>query len=186
MLPSRTITFYKRNKKIIDKDIDNLWNIFELALSYSKNPSDENIKMNFIREFDRAINHIPIDWKISMMLFSMMPETFITLDSDSLKLLSTHEAFEDDFKKEVGSLEDMPYGDVYLRICQTCMDSIKKFGDFKNFAEFSHAVQNTDDNENVIRDEFFESGIGDYDIDITHYWLFSLDDEGWNNCLKDE
>lgn len=186
VLPSKTITFYNRNKKINKQDMDNLWDVLELALVYSRNPDDENIKIDFIRAFDRAINQPSIDWKLSMMLFSMMPKTFMKLDTRSRKLLSTYEAFSDDFKNEIDSLREMPYGNDYLRICQRCNGFLKKEGKFKNFAEFSHgAYKNDEDNEDEIDDEIFESGIGDYDINITHYWLFSIDEECWESCLKD-
>lgn len=184
VLDNRTATFYDR-KNIIYEDIENLWQVFDFALRYSKNTDDEINRNRFIMFYDKAIKQPNINWKLSMMLFCMMPDTFINLDIHTRELLSTNEIFSEDFRNKMDSLRRAPDGEEYLEICQVCRNAISKMDNFNNFAELSHGAY-IENKPYEIDEEDLEKGIGDEDVNISHYWLFSLDEDEWNYCLNED
>ncbi|MBO4639548.1 MAG: AAA family ATPase [Treponema sp.] len=66
-----------------EKDIDNLWKIFEKALSFNPNNTDEIAALYTKCQEQKGIN-----WNLSMGLFWIRPNTFIPLDANTRNCLS--------------------------------------------------------------------------------------------------
>lgn len=168
---------YRRGKY----DIDNLWDLFELALNFSEDNRDE-----FINLFDVILSQNGIRWNITMGLNWIRPFTFINLDSNNRDLLSSDEIFSEEFKNEIKSLKEPPSGEKYLQICDECKSAIDKTEKYSNFPELSHAAYLLKLNEN---DNESDEGIGDGDVKTTSYWLISAGygskwwDEFYNNGI---
>ncbi len=158
-------TFYYFNKDRDEHDIDNLWNLFEIALDYS----DDN-KLNFIENYDKVITQKGIRWNITMGLNWIRPFDFINLDSNNRTLLSHEEIFSKEFRDEIKSLRSPPSGEEYLKICRYCNDMINKTGKYECLPALSHSayINNLKNNE-----ESSDDGIGDGDVKNIRYWLIS-------------
>ena len=159
-------TFYWFTGQRGEDDIDNLWNLYELAIN-------ESIGDEFIELYNKVLTQNGIRWNITMGLNWIKPFTFINLDSNNRELLSTSEIFSSEFKDKIKSLKSPPDGEEYLKICEEAKNALKN-SQFKNFPELSHSAyliskENPDEPED---------GIGDSDVKTTHYWLISAGFKG--------
>lgn len=81
VLNNLNATFYYFNDARGENDIDDLWNLFESAMIYSKNPSEDN-KDIVCKHFDLVINKKGnANSKITMGLYWISPNAFLNLDS---------------------------------------------------------------------------------------------------------
>ena len=158
-------TFYGFEYHRGEYDIDNLWDLFNLAVNFSDDNREE-----FISVFDQILSQRGIKWNITMALNWIRPFTFINLDSNNRDLLSSDEIFSEEFKNEIKSLKEPPSGEKYLLICEECKSGIEKTEKYSNFPEFSHVAYLSMLNEN---DDGSDEGIGDNDVNTTSYWLIS-------------
>ena len=158
-------TFYGFEYRRGENDIDNLWDLFELALKFSEDNREE-----FIELYNQILSQRGIKWNITMALNWIRPFKFINLDSNNRDLLSSDEIFSEEFKNEIKSLKEPPSGEKYLQICDECKSSIDKTEKYSSFPEFSHEAYLFKLNE---KDDESDEGIGDGDIKTTTYWLIS-------------
>lgn len=98
-------------------DVDNLWGLFCAAIEYADNPNNET-KYAFIDAYDTASNQYLISWKITMGLFWVRPNTYMTLDSRSRDYLSEMDAFD--------SRQPFPSGKEYLAILDRISIALSK------------------------------------------------------------
>ena len=158
-------TFYRFEYGRKPNDIDNIWNLFELALNFS----NEN-REKFIQLYDIVLSQYGIRWNITMALNWIRPFTFINLDSNMRSILSTDDLFSDDFKNEIKSLKSPPDAKQYLQICDEVKNSLKNSDKFDSFPDLSHGAYIS----NVINEEdVSDDGIGDGGVKTTRYWLIS-------------
>ncbi len=159
-------TFYKFKDSRGEKDIDNLWKLYEIALNYS-----DDKKYEFINAYDTVLNQAGIRWNITMALNWINPFTFINLDQNNRDILSSDEVFSEEFKEEIKSLKVPPKGEDYLKLCDEIKLSLENSDKYENFPELSHRAY-------VLKlkpqeEEEPGSGIGDPNVRQTHYWLIS-------------
>ena len=146
-----------------ENDIDNLWKLFENAINYSQETSND-----FVSSFNTVINQNGIRWNITMGLNWISPFTFINLDAHSRKLLSTNELFSKDFRDKIRLLKTPPEGVEYLKICEEVKSSLKN-SKYNNFPELSHSAYLLKQR----KERPPEEGIGDGDVETRRYWLIS-------------
>jgi len=172
-------TFYGFEYRRGEYDIDNLWDLFELAVNFSDDNREE-----FISVFNQVLSQRGIKWNISMALNWIRPFSFINLDSNNRDLLSSDEIFSEEFKNEIKSLKEPPSGEKYLQICDECKDSINKTEKYSSFPEFSHSAYLSKLDES---DDGSDEGIGDNDVNTTSYWLISAGSgsKWWNEFYND-
>ena len=158
-------TFYGFDKDRKEDDIDNLWELFEIALNYSKDNREE-----FIRTYDKVRGQYAILWNITMALNWIRPYDFINLDANNREILSTDDIFAEEFRNEIKSLNAPPSAKQYLHICEECKRAINESEKYDNFPLLSHSAYinkiNSDNDES-------DEGIGDSDVKTTRYWLIS-------------
>lgn len=154
-------TFYGFNENRQEKDINNLWNLFESALNHND---------DFIQNYDEVINQRGVRWNITMALNWIRPFNYINLDSNNRTFLASEEIFSNDFKEEIKSLKSPPSGKNYLKICQYCEEIFEKTGKYENFPIFSHAAYL---NNLKTNGESSDDGIGDGDVKTVKYWMYS-------------
>lgn len=148
-------TFYYFTGNRGEEDIDNLWNLFEIALNFSKDKKDD-----FIEVYDKILNQQGIRWNISMALNWIRPYDFINLDANNRKILSSDEIFSDEFKEEVDSLKTQPKASQYLQICEECKNTVENSDKYENFPHLSHSAyilkldEDSDENDEGIGDDF--------------------------------
>ena len=167
-------TFYRFEENRGENDIDNLWDLFDVAIKFS-----EDTREKFITCYDEVLPQGGIRWNVTMALNWIRPFIFINLDTNNRNILSTDEIFSDEFKEEIKSLKEPPKAEQYLHICEECKKAINGSDKYSNFPELSHGAYIS----NINSDGKSEDGMGDGDVRPTHYWLFS---PGQNAYLWDE
>lgn len=131
--------FFANKKERNLDDIDNLWNMYEIALSYSDEP-EKNKADSFCFLFDKVIKQKYVSWNLTMGLYWCRPYTYINLDETNRKFIVESGKLSGDFTAIFDGLDKkMISGINYLSMCQKCSEAIKtgNFG-FTNFPEMSY------------------------------------------------
>jgi 5-methylcytosine-specific restriction protein B len=166
-----------------EKDIDNLWLVFEAGLALSSEDDEKN-RGSFIEAYNAAAGQFALGWKLTMGLYWVRPYDFINLDSrnrwfmgDAAKV-GAHLAGIVPKEKDA-ALHD---GAKYLAIC----DAVKaELGTdecpYESLPELSGAA--FAESERVNREkkaaakaaekEAEENALGDADVETVHYWLYA-------------
>lgn len=143
VLNNQKATFFHFVADRQESDISNLWDMFEIAIKYAENSTDEN-KSTFEKMFDKAVQQKGVRWNITMGLYWVRPNTYINLDSRNREFIITEQILTDEYLEELNNLRDMPSGKQYCELCHT-VSGILKNGEnsYKNFPEFSLAAWTT-------------------------------------------
>ena len=171
-------TFYYFIDERNDKDIDNLWDLFEMALNFSDDPNQDN-KNKFISCYDSVVAQKGVSWNITMGLFWIRPYLFINLDSRNREFICDKKYFPEDFIKSLNGIKTLPSGKAYLEICESVNSLIKnKLVEFNSFPELSHiAWITTKDGFDVDYYEGFWPSLQEYNPKMTvEKWLSALKD----------
>lgn len=107
-----------------EKDIDNLWEVFDCAIKYTDQRSDET-KREFIKAFDVATSCFNVKWNLTIGLYWMRPRDFLPLDEKSRIYIETHLNEKIGKKKETGCIG----AEEYLSLC----DRFKKNFESNNY-----------------------------------------------------
>ena len=126
-------------------DINNLWEVFESAIRYADNPTQEN-KLKIESAYDKVIKQKGIQWNITMGLYWIRPNTYINLDSKNREFIIKQKILPEQFIKEVNKFKNVPNGEQYIQLCDLLLDKIKygKYG-YINFKELSFMAYEQDD-----------------------------------------
>lgn len=144
--------------------VDNIWNFFEIALNYSKNPEDSY--EYFISKYNSLIKEKGIKWNLSMALFWVRPNFFVNLDSKNRKFLSHPKNLSKQTSQLVNPLTNPPNGKIYLKICKEVKNALESSNfEYKTIPELSNYA---------------------YDVPTTEYWIFSPGTKSskWEECYK--
>lgn len=176
-----TFYYFKGDRK--EGDIDNLWAVFESALAYADESSEES-KKTFIERFDAVLSQSGIRWNITMGLFWIRPYAFISLDSKNREFLKDKNYMPESFVKAVPKFNNVP-SDAYVELCETCKSTMQENNlPFKNFPELSAYSWSVSRETGSDDDPDNDNGaMGDADVKKTRYWLYA---PGEGACMWDE
>lgn len=161
-----------------ENDIENLWRLFELALSFSANPN-QTIRNEFIECYNEVVSQKSVNWNITMGLYWIRPYMFINLDSRNREFLCDSKYFPEEFINTLNGLKKLPSGKFYLDICESVDELIKrKSVDFGSFPELSHVAWLT------TKDSFDENYYEGYWPTLQEYNP-KMTVEKWLSALKD-
>lgn len=123
-----------------EKDITTLWEVFEEAIKYADEASDEN--RNKVAElYDRVIRQKGIRWNITMGLYWIRSDTFVNLDSRNRDFLVSEKILSNEFLDEINEFKQMPNGKQYLQLCEHVIKAMNEAErDYTNFPELSLAA----------------------------------------------
>ena len=126
-------------------DINNLWEVFESAIRYADNPTQEN-KLKIESAYDKVIKQKGIQWNITMGLYWIRPNTYINLDSKNREFIISEKILPEQFIKEINQFKNIPNGEQYIQLCDLLLEKIKdgKYG-YINFKELSFMAYEQDD-----------------------------------------
>lgn len=131
VLNNMSATFYYFSDGRGEKDIDNLWTLFQYAISYADKQENE---AEFAAAFDTVVAQKGVSWNITMGLYWIRPMTFINLDARNRKLLENNQSR---FKPDIDimkMLKHMVSAENYLLL----MDKTKAtMSEYKSFPELS-------------------------------------------------
>ena len=177
-------TFYYFKAIRGEDDMNNLWEVFESALNYSKDFNEES-REKFINYYNKVIKQKGIKWNITMGLYWIRPNVFINLDAKNRKFLSDKHNFSQDIVDEVKILKySPPIAEKYLEICDLLYSFLKE-SQFNDFVELSNSAYfYEEDEENASPST---KGIGDEDVRSIHYWICAPGEGArmWNEWYKD-
>lgn len=142
---------FKNDPRRKPKDIDNLWELFCVAVDYADAPTEEK-KDRFIGAFDLAKEQFGVRWNITMGLFWIRPYSFINLDDRNRQYLGMGKAFPPVDTMIASKLKNVPSGAEYLSIIEECKNAFQHpYAGIKNFVDLSqHAwIATTEDKENA-------------------------------------
>jgi 5-methylcytosine-specific restriction enzyme B len=127
---------YKTDRK--PDDINNLWSLFESAMSFADNPSPI-ARSSFIRDYDRVIKQIGIKWNVTMGLYWIRPYSFLNLDEVNRNyLLDIDNPLYADVSN-ISNLKQLPSAESYLELIDVCADYFgKPNAQFKSFPNLSY------------------------------------------------
>lgn len=131
--------FFSYQKDQNKDDIDNLWEMFETALSYADEVSSEKRK-HFVECFDTVMKQNNVKWNLTMGLYWCRPFVYINLDDRNRKFILGKDNLPSYFSTVFAGIDKkMPDGNKYLFMCEQCTNAIKNgnFG-YENLPELSY------------------------------------------------
>ena len=163
---NQNATFYAFSPERGENDINDLWGLFETAISYSDNPSPEN-KDRLSSFFDLVINKkFNGNAKITMGLFWIGPETYLNLDKTNIKYIYDSGKIPESITSTLPPIEQKMSAREYFSIVEKIRDYLQsgtsEIRDFKELSEEAWRygkIVDENDSESPIRG--------------THYWLYS-------------
>ena len=129
-------TFYYFAGDRKEKDIDNLWALFEFAINYSKS-SDISGREKFIELFNTVREQQGVAWNITMGLFWVRPYDYINLDSCSRTAFNECRMIPPIDYGVRSMIKDVVNGEEYFKIIDLCKECFKTHKDL-SFPELSH------------------------------------------------
>ena len=185
VLNNQNATFYYFVGDRAENDIDDLWSLFETALRYADEASEQNRKelMNY---FDISINKKGNgNSKITMGLFWIAPNIFLNLDQRNTWYIYESCKIPSDLVESLPKIETKITASKYLDIVEKLRDYLNsttgEIKDFKSLSyeawRYSEQVNQEIRNKNVqIQRDDKGSALADEDVDTVHYWLYSPGD----------
>ena len=118
VLNNQKSTFYYFIGDRSDNDINNLWELFKVALDYEKN-SLPILEANFDNIFNTVKGQQGVKWNMTMGLFWISPYMFINLDSKNRTVLQNESFISNDIKQKLKDFgNNLPTGKDYLDFCK--------------------------------------------------------------------
>jgi len=141
VMNNQNVLFFDSKSDTIDDDIDNLWAIFENAISFADDPSDANRQL-FNEAYNRVIQQHNIKWNITMGLYWIRPYMYMNMDGRNREFIIANQEYVNSFLSgDAELLKYLPDAEHYLEICEHgkswfSTDSAA----YKDFPSFSNAA----------------------------------------------
>lgn len=135
-----SVCFFAWKKDRNQNDINNLWDMFEMAIEYADTSSDES-KSRFIDIYDKVIKQKCVKWNLSMGFFWIRPYSYINLDDRNRQFICDKDNMPDSFLSIFPELKKkyIPNGEKYLALCA---EGVRLFNidsfEYHNFPELSY------------------------------------------------
>lgn len=142
VLNNFSATFYGFGDDRKPDDIDNIWKLFEAAITLANDDNVEN-RAEFSRWYDIVHDQYCIRWNITMGLYWIRPYVYINLDSRNRWYISEGGDIAKKMSSEILKLvneknNNLPSASQYLYIRDYCSEMLSSGNyDVKNFPELS-------------------------------------------------
>lgn len=148
-------TFYAFKDKRQEDDINNIWNMFEVALTLADKDTELN-RAEFSKWYDIVSKQLCIRWNLTMALFWIRPYCYINLDTTNRNCIANTENMPSDFINDIklrvkGFPKDttFPSAKDYLFIKDSCIKILNEgLYEYKNFPELSFYAWNNSEKDN--------------------------------------
>ncbi len=197
VLNPQNATFYYFIDERDEKDIDDLWNLFEAALAYSENPNTINQK-TLSKYFDLTINKKGNgNSKITMGLYWISPDTFLNLDQRNTWYIYDSGKIPQEIVDTLPEVEPKIPSSIYFKIVEKLQLYLQsEDSNLKNFKELSFEAwryseqvnhENAAQNATSLR-EGTGAAVADEDVNTIHYWIYAPGDGAtyWDEFYEDE
>lgn len=176
VLNNQNSTFYWFIGDRGEHDIDDLWELLEHALKYSKGQNEEN-KNNFIKYFDLCLNRKGNgNSKITMALFWINPSFYLNLDSRNVWYIFDSGKLPESFVKTLPDFKNnnKTNGEVYLMMVNKLHEFVNnKNNGYDNFKELSHGAWQYANEINEQQKAASKSSEIEVENSGVRYWLYS-------------
>ncbi|AOZ72143.1 hypothetical protein BK816_01560 [Boudabousia tangfeifanii] len=184
ILNNQNATFYafRWNARRTDKDIDNLWDVFEASVRLADNENEENRKL-FVAAYENLSEQFNIRWNITFGFYWTRPNRFLSLDGRNRWYLGT-EALAGEVCASVvprKNTSHVPTGEEYLQICDTVIGQLGTSNcpaaslpelSYEAWLE-SERVNKEEDERKAKEKEKAKNSLGDGDVSRQRFWLIS-------------
>ena len=106
-----------------DNDIDHLWSLFDAALRLAQK-DDADTRQTFSAAFDQVITQKCVRWNITMGLYWIRPNYYLSLDSRNRAFLSDSRKYPFSGNSVVAKLKTVPKANEYLAIQDACKEAL--------------------------------------------------------------
>lgn len=195
VLNNQNATFYKFIENRADGDIDHLWELFDAALKYSKNPNVDN-RIVLSKYFDLTINQKGNgNSKITMGLYWISPNTFLNLDSRNEWYIYQSKMVPASVVNSLPAIEPKIAASKYFNIVEKLRAYlVSEASSLKDFMElsfeawrYSEEVNQKKKTEKILSERDAKgAALADEDVDTVHYWIYSPGDGAykWDEFYK--
>ncbi len=153
--------FFTWQNERTPNDIDNLWDMFEVAIRYADDASEEN-RTRFIDLYDTVIKQKCVKWNLSMGLYWVRANAYINLDESNRQFVCDEYNMPNSFLNIFPNLKKkaMPNGTQYLAMCEEGKKALVGGEyEYKNFPELScYAWKANDSKQNSETDAINNKG----------------------------
>lgn len=196
VLNNQNATFYYFIGDREDRDIDDLWELFSVALAYAANPTADN-RQTLSKFFDLAINKKGNgNSKITIGMYWIAPNSFLNLDQRNTWYIYESGKIPADLVKTLPAIEtkipSTKYFDIVEKLRSFLQSSQSTLKDFKELSfeawRYSEEVNEEKRQEKAQAErETKGAAVADDDVKTTHYWLYSPGDGAaiWDECYDD-
>ena len=180
VLNNQNATFYYFTDLRADNDIDDLWCLFESALNYSYNQTQDN-KNILSYYFDVVINKKGNgNSKITMGLYWIAPNTFLNLDSRNEWYIYESGKMPQSLINTLPQVEPKISSKKYFEIVEKLREFLSNNNGLKDFNELSFEAWRFSEEVNQQRkqeqmNEDIKNNLED-DKTSVHYWIYSPGD----------
>ena len=195
VLNNQNATFYWFVDDRGEKDIDDLWGLFEAGLSYADSPTTENRAL-LSQYFDLVIGKKGNgNSKVTMGLYWIAPHAFLNLDSRNEWYIYESGKIPAEIVKDLPAIESKIAADKYFAIVEKLrayLNSGKsKLKDFKelSFAAWTHSTEVNNEKKATKKPVVQQQkgdGLADEDVETVHYWMYAPGDGAakWDEFYK--
>lgn len=196
VLNPQNATFYYFITRRGEDDIDDLWNLFETALSYAKNPNSNN-QRNLSKYFNLTINKKGNgNSKITMGLYWISPDSFLNLDQRNTWYIyesgKIPQEIVDTLPEVESKIPSAKYFEIVKKLRTYLQSGNSALKDFKELSfeawRYSEQVNKeaADQSASSQRDSS-GAAIADDDVDTIHYWIYAPGDGAayWDEFYDD-
>ena len=172
VLSNMKATFYSFTSDRGDNDIDHLWSLFDAAL-YLAQKDDADTRQTFSTAFDQVITQKCVRWNITMGLYWIRPNYYLSLDSRNRAFLCDKKKFVFSESEMVEKLRTVPDATQYLQIQDACKAAFESGGhNVHSFVELTNAAYGTPEPPEEPRER--------------HFWVYAPGDNAsiWNECYR--
>ena len=186
VLNPQNATFYYFLPNRGEDDVQNLWELFDAALAYAKNPASGTLSQ-VSKYFDLCINKKGNgNSKITMGLYWIAPNAFLNLDQRNTWYIYESGKIPEDLVKTLPEIEAKIPSEKYFDIVEKLRDYLQSDeSQLKDFKELSFEAWKYSEQVNKERAvekkeesqrENKGSAIADEGIETVHYWIYSPGD----------
>ena len=115
----------------IGKEYCGYWSLFDAALRLAQK-DDADTRQTFSAAFDQVITQKCVRWNITMGLYWIRPNYYLSLDSRNRWYLSDPQKYSFSENNLIAKLKSVPKAELYLRICDACKASLLKENPYFN------------------------------------------------------
>ena len=194
LLNNQNATYYYFVGDREERDIDDLWGLFEAALAYADSANANN-RVEVSRYFDLTIGKKGNgNSKITMGLFWIAPNTFLNLDSRNTWYIYESGKIPSEIVSTLPSIEAKISSSKYFDIVERLKNYLQSDKSaHKDFVELSAEAWRYSEEVNEIErqekksQKFATSAIVDDEVKSVHYWIYSPGDNAsiWDECYDE-